>query len=186
MYKYNKHLDAMANQFTKDILSRRQQAKKNADITYEGYKICVKCGNTERYTSNGSCVKCEREKGLSKLLDDELMAQYRTKEKQSTNRERRRETIKENNKRYSQTEKGKISSSFSASNRRARIRNQLPDTADFEKIKQIYAECRKVSDETGIPYEVDHIIPIAKGGLHHQDNLQIITQKENRRKGTLL
>jgi 5-methylcytosine-specific restriction endonuclease McrA len=176
----------MANQFTKDSLPRRQLAKKNGDVTYEGYKPCVKCSNTERYTSNGSCVKCEREKGLAKLLNAELMASYRTKEKHAENRERRRETIRENNKRYAQTQNGKIASCVSASNRRARVRNQLPETADFEQIKQIYAECRRISNETGIPHEVDHIIPIAKGGLHHQDNLQIITKEENRRKGALL
>lgn len=176
----------MANQYTKDSLPRRQLAKKNGEITYQGYKPCSKCSNLERYTSNGSCVKCEREKGLQKLLDDELMAPYRTKEKDAKNRERRRETIRENNKRYSQTEKGKISSCLRSSNRRARLRNQLPEDADFDKIKQIYAECRRISKETGIPHEVDHIIPIAKGGLHHQDNLQILTMNENRQKGALL
>jgi len=176
----------MANQYTKDSIPRRQQAKKNGDLTYEGYKPCSKCGNVERYTSSGGCVKCEKERGLAKLLDNELMAQYRTKEKHAKNRERRRETIKENSKRYSQTEKGKITNCLRSSNRRARVRNQLPDTADFKQIKQIYAECRRISNETGIPHEVDHIIPIAKGGLHHQDNLQIITKEENRRKGALL
>jgi 5-methylcytosine-specific restriction endonuclease McrA len=173
----------MANQFTKDSIPRRQLAKQNGNVTYEGYKPCVKCGNIERYTSNGSCVKCEREKGLEKLLNDDLMAPYRTKEKQAKNREKRRETIRENGKKYTQTEKGKISSCVSASNRRARIKNQLCETADFEKIKQIYAECRRLSEETGIPHEVDHIIPIAKGGLHHQDNLQILTRFQNRSKG---
>lgn len=176
----------MANQFTKDSTSRRQLAKEFGQITYEGYKSCSKCGNTERYVSNGSCVKCEREKGLQKLLDDELMAPYRTKEKNAKNRERRRETIRENQKRYSQTEKGKISSCLRSSNRRARLRNQLPEDVDFEKIKQIYEECHRISKETGIPHEVDHIIPIAKGGLHHQDNLQILTMSENRKKGDLL
>jgi 5-methylcytosine-specific restriction endonuclease McrA len=29
---------------------------------------------------------------------------------------------------------------------------------------------------------VDHIQPIAKGGLHHPDNLQILTMEENRKK----
>lgn len=176
----------MANQFTKDSLPRRQQAKKNGELTYEGYKICSKCGGSERYTSNGNCIKCEREKGLQKLLNDELMAPYRTKEKQQKNREKRRETIRENSKCYSQTEKGKVTSLLSASNRRARIKNQLPEDADFEKIKLIYSECRRISEETGIPHEVDHIVPIAKGGLHHQDNLQIITQEQNRRKGASL
>ena len=176
----------MANQFTKDLLPRRQQAKKNGELTYEGYKTCVKCKGSERYTSNGSCVKCERERGIENLLDNELMSPYRTKEKQQKNRERRREIIRENNKRYSQTEKGKITSCNSASTRRARVRNQLPETADFDKIREIYSECCRISKETGIPHEVDHIIPIAKGGLHHQDNLQIITRKENRKKGSSL
>jgi 5-methylcytosine-specific restriction endonuclease McrA len=176
----------MANQFTKDSLPRRQQAKKNGELTYEGYKTCIKCGGSERYTSNGSCVKCERERGIAKLLDNELMAPYRTKEKHQKNRERRRETIRENSKRYAQTEKGKITSCNNASVRRARVRNQLPETADFDKIKEIYSECRRISEETGIPHEVDHIIPIAKGGLHHQDNLQIITRELNRSKGASL
>jgi len=176
----------MANQFTRDKLSRRQQAKKNGDITYEGYKTCSKCETSERYASNGNCVKCEKERGLKKLLDDDLMSPYRTKEKHQKNRERRREIIRENQKRYSQTEKGKISSNLSSSNRRARVRNQLPDTADFEKIKEIYSDCRRISEETGIPHEVDHIIPISKGGMHHQDNLQIITRELNRKKGASL
>ena len=41
----------------------------------------------------------------------------------------------------------------------------------------------KISNETGIPHEIDHIVPICKGGLHHPDNLQILTMKENRSKG---
>ena len=35
-------------------------------------------------------------------------------------------------------------------------------------------------------YEVDHIIPLTKGGLHHQDNLQYLTVLENRKKGNRL
>lgn len=57
--------------------------------------------------------------------------------------------------------------------------NQTPVDADFEKIKQIYLECPE-------GYEVDHIIPISKGGLHHQDNLQYLTISENRKKSNKL
>ena len=32
--------------------------------------------------------------------------------------------------------------------------------------------------------KVYHIVHIAKGGLHHQDNLQILTMAENRKKGS--
>jgi 5-methylcytosine-specific restriction endonuclease McrA len=30
---------------------------------------------------------------------------------------------------------------------------------------------------------VDHVIPLAKGGWHHPDNLQVISARENVRKG---
>jgi 5-methylcytosine-specific restriction endonuclease McrA len=41
----------------------------------------------------------------------------------------------------------------------------------------------KVAGET---YHVDHVIPIAKGGLHVFSNLRIITARENVRKGASL
>lgn len=49
-------------------------------------------------------------------------------------------------------------------------------TANGEKIKQIYLNCPP-------GYEVDHIVPLSLGGLHHEDNLQYLTIEENRRKG---
>ena len=51
------------------------------------------------------------------------------------------------------------------------------------KVKEIYKECIRISNDTGIEHHVDHIIPITKGGLHHPDNLQILTAKENLSKG---
>lgn len=59
---------------------------------------------------------------------------------------------------------------------RARKYAQTPPDADFEQIKEMYRNCPE-------GYEVDHIIPISKGGLHHQDNLQYLTPDENKRKG---
>ena len=44
------------------------------------------------------------------------------------------------------------------------------------QISRFYSKCPK-------GYEVDHIKPIAKGGLHRINNLQYLTRKENRRKG---
>jgi 5-methylcytosine-specific restriction endonuclease McrA len=55
-------------------------------------------------------------------------------------------------------------------------KEQTPPDADLKLIQKIYMECPE-------GYEVDHIIPISKGGLHHQDNLQYLPWKENRRKG---
>tara|TARA_B100001093_G_C26352537_1_gene810892 strand:+ start:153 stop:488 length:336 start_codon:yes stop_codon:yes gene_type:complete len=108
-----------------------------------------------------------------------------TKEKWAANRERRREAIREHNKKYSKSERGKVVCAQKEAKRRATLRNQTPDLNQDEvnKILTIYEECSKISCETGIPHEVDHIIPICKGGLHHPDNLQILTMEENRKKG---
>jgi uncharacterized protein YxeA len=64
-----------------------------------------------------------------------------------------------------------------AARRRARLRNQTPELTEQEKIKlqNFYLNCPK-------DCEVDHIKPLAKGGLHHPDNLQILSKSENRKK----
>ena len=51
----------------------------------------------------------------------------------------------------------------------------------------IYTERDHLNKEAGyIAYHVDHIIPLARGGAHHPDNLRIITAEENLRKGAKL
>ena len=62
---------------------------------------------------------------------------------------------------------------------RARRLGQTPEDADMEAIEKLY-----IDRPDG--YEVDHIVPLSKGGLHHQDNLQYLTVTENRTKGARL
>ena len=59
---------------------------------------------------------------------------------------------------------------------RARKRNAVPANADLSLIKRIY-------ELTPVGYQVDHIVPLAVGGLHHQDNLQYLPISENQSKG---
>lgn len=69
--------------------------------------------------------------------------------------------------------------------RRARIKRACPSWADLEKIKEIYAQADRLSRETGIPHDVDHIIPIAGRracGLHVHQNLRAIPASINRKK----
>jgi hypothetical protein len=58
---------------------------------------------------------------------------------------------------------------------RARKLDQTPVDANHMWIDMIYEQC-----PTG--YEVDHILSLANGGLHHEDNLQYLTISQNRRK----
>ncbi len=66
-----------------------------------------------------------------------------------------------------------------SANYRARLRNQTPADADLNAIKQFYINCPP-------GYEVDHIVPISKGGLHILENLQYLTATENRQKSNKL
>ena len=112
------------------------------------------------------------------------MAPYRTKEKQKEQLKHWRE--KNYNKFQQQwlNPKHRHKRNANAATRRARIRNLTTNNSNIQIIQEIYYKCKQISEETGILHEVDHIIPIAKGGLHHQDNLQILTKIENRSKGS--
>ena len=58
---------------------------------------------------------------------------------------------------------------------RARKYKATPIDANRKLIKEIYKACPS-------GYEVDHIIALAEGGLHHENNLQYLPALENRKK----
>jgi len=169
----------------------KKLAKKNRDQailegkkTYIGSSACKHCGSYEKYVTTYSCYHCNHKKGVERLRAG-CCEGIMTKEKWAKNRERRREKIRENNRRYQQTERGKVVHSAKSARRRASVRDQTPELTkeEIQEILSIYEECGRISKETGIPHEVDHITPICKGGLHHPSNLQILTMEENRKKG---
>jgi 5-methylcytosine-specific restriction endonuclease McrA len=171
----------MANQYSQSRINRLK-AIENGEKKYISDTSCKTCGSYERYVCNKSCSPCTIKSGLEKLNNEELMKPYRTKEKKKKKldnwRQENYEKYKEQWGRYPEK------NNMRASKRRASLRNQTPDLTQ-EQVKEIltiYEECSRISNETGIPHEVDHIIPICKGGLHHPDNLQILTMKENRSK----
>jgi hypothetical protein len=83
---------------------------------------------------------------------------------------------------YSKTTHGK---GILAARTRRRYASKLlrtPKWADLNKIKTVYIEAARLTEETGINMHVDHIIPLQGrkvSGLHVFENLRIIPAKEN-------
>ena len=69
-------------------------------------------------------------------------------------------------------------------NAKGRYPDCIPNSFDLVSTLPIYAEARKLSDDTGVPHQVDHIKPLLYGGLHEASNLQVITAAQNLQKKT--
>lgn len=70
----------------------------------------------------------------------------------------------------------KLSNRLRQAKYRAKGYRKMHPEADAAKIKVIYQNCPS-------GHEVDHIVPLSLGGWHHEDNLQYLPIKENRKKG---
>ncbi|MBM3105766.1 hypothetical protein IIE18_11500 [Pseudomonas sp. V1] len=65
------------------------------------------------------------------------------------------------------------------------MKDATPSWANHVAIQAIYTEARRLSVETGVLHEVDHIVPIQGNkvcGLHVDYNLQILTKIDNLQK----
>ena len=173
----------MPNQYS-NSRSNRLQAIEEGKKTYIGSTACKHCGSYEKYVSSYGCFPCNHKKGVEKLLAGSC-AGYMTKEKWAANRERRKEKIKENNRKYSKSERGRAVAAEKQRRRYAKVKQSIPIDISQEQIKEIqkiYQEAQHLTFTTGVRYDVDHISPLFEGGMHHPNNLQIITYEQHLKK----
>ena len=116
--------------------------------------------------------------------------------------EERLEAIRENKRRYARRNRDKCRAAARKATAKWQINNKakvaannanyyaskkqrMPVWADSEAIEAVYEEARRLTEETGIPHHVDHIIPMQGelvSGLHVETNLQVLTAEENIKK----
>lgn len=137
--------------------------------------------NKNKYGKFGlrsKCKDCDHEyhkKWYEENREDKLS---KNKEWEINNLEERKKYLSEYNKNWSmknQDRKNIIRSRYKAKKLKA-----IPEMSaeEWNKIETIYSKSQKL----GTDYQVDHIVPLSKGGLHHPDNLQIIPTIENLKK----
>ena len=77
----------------------------------------------------------------------------------------------------------------SIANRRAAKKQAIPLWANITNIRLLYKKAQQLTETSGIEYQVDHIVPLNSKivcGLHCEDNLRVITAKENNSKNNKL
>lgn len=67
-------------------------------------------------------------------------------------------------------------------NHRIREEHKALPEAHQELVNALYRMAKIMGDKHGEQYDIDHIVPVSKGGAHHPENLQILTAKANNKK----
>lgn len=167
-------------------------AAKNAGHThYYTGRPCKHGHVAKRFTSSGYCTACAQQDYTDNK--EEVVAQAvqyarANPEKTSANkakyREKNRDKLREAGRLY--VKEHPAESNSRTAKRRAGQLQRTPPWSDLDLITVFYQLCKEVTEETGIPHEVDHIIPLQGAnvsGFHIPTNLRIIPAIENRKKG---
>lgn len=177
-------------------LITRAEAKREGLTRYFTGDPCIRGHIAERHTANGDCnvCACAKKRAYKRLHASTVNAanqRYRrdnleaAKAREASLRQRNADQMRINGARYRSSERGRTMHAARESRRRADLLQRTPLWSDATAIEKIYAEAVRLSIETGIPHDVDHVIPL-KGklvsGLHVANNLRPVHASINRRK----
>lgn len=159
-----------------EIITRASAKRRGLSRFYTG-NPCKHGHMEERYVSSGVCILCDRIKHIRWQQNNKEAHKERVYAWRRANPERSSEIAagwrKRNADRYS---------AIQATNQiRQKYGTRLTDP--YAAIIPFYAEERRLTRETGIKHQVDHVIPLSRGGPHCASNLRVITALENQRKG---
>lgn len=141
--------------------------------------------NKDKVAASKARYQAKRKENWDQFLEDERR-RYKARAKEICDRQRlyrasnpeaRAKTLKK----YNDANRDLVRECWHAW-RTARM-NAMPNWADRKAIRAIFKQAQARTMETGIPHEVDHIVPLQGKnvcGLHVHWNLQVIPAKENR------
>lgn len=138
----------------------------------------AKGGRIDGTTSR--CIKCTNEQ------TDAWVAKNRDRKKIASDKWRfsNPESVKQNSRKWAKENPGKRNAQ--TMKRIAAKKQATPPwltKEHYREIEAFYIESSRLTIETGIPHEVDHIVPLqgkAVRGLHVPWNLKVVTRTKNR------
>ena len=153
-------------------------------------KACTKCHNTKeldafyrrKRTPDGCeawCKVCRLEHNRKWHQANKDRHRELTQRWYQDNKEQHLENSKEW---YAENKHRKLATTNA---REERCRSATPSWVRNADLQAVYFKAQQLTEQTGIPHEVDHIVPVTHDlicGLNVPVNLQILTREENRRK----
>lgn len=172
----------------------RAEAKRLGLSTYYTGKPCKYGHIAERVTANGTCKVCvvtisSKVRAKSKDVTKERNARYYADNAETlavvnrTWRKKNPERLKSI--RDAHYKANRPAYTAASAKRKAAILMACPPWADHKAIAMVYAEAARISTESGIPHDVDHIVPLQGKnvcGLHVHWNLSPLPASANRAK----
>lgn len=183
----------------------RREAKEQGLKRYFTGKPCKHGHISERYTRCGGCIKCGEIYRLCHAEDHKAYLQEhyqknrqeyidkadewargnhdKVRKTKAAWKKRNRAVENEHTRNWRQKNPGKVQAHVAK--RRAKKLQAMPPWADQKFIAEFYEAARVISEKTGVPHHVDHIVPLNHPdvcGLHIPANLDVIPEAENLQK----
>lgn len=158
----------------KSILNRKR-ALEAGEATYRS-DPCRRGHEGIRDVRNGACIECAR-------LRWHLYPSTRAKNARNRNKPESKVKSAIRDRKW-RTENQEHCSDYSAQ-KRARRRKATPAWSDPKARMEFYRDAKRITKETGIKHQVDHIVPLKSKrvcGLHCEANMRVIPATENLQK----
>jgi hypothetical protein len=159
------------------IITRKEALAQGRDRYYTGER-CKRNHRATRYTSTRACTVCDR-------VSSRRWSQENPERRRENNRRwyaENREKAREHSRRWRRANPDHHAALVAKRRALQRAPGCVPEGFDLDATIPFYREARRLTRETGIPHEVDHILALSAGGTHEAANLQVLTAAENRAK----